>query len=104
MLEQINLRRSEVTQKLLKFKSDESVQDELIAKEQAARGMAGEAADIVHTSKRQEMKELIRSLRKTSPFIDANIMKSVENINLDACLGYVKDGVRRRFMDEYDER
>ena len=77
---------------------------ERIAKEQAARGMAGEAADIVHTSKRQEMKELIRSLRKTSPFIDANIMKSVENINLDACLGYVKDGVRRHFMDEYDER
>ena len=36
MLEQINLRRSEVTQKLLKFKSHESVQDELIAKEQAA--------------------------------------------------------------------
>ena len=57
-----------------------------------------------HLSKRQEMKELIRSLRKTSPFIDANIMKSVENINLDACLGYVKDGVRRHFMDEYDER
>ena len=77
---------------------------ERIAKEQAARGMAGEAADIVHTSKRQEMKELIRSLRKTSPCIDANIMKSVENINLDACLGYVKNGVRRHFMDEYDER
>ena len=77
---------------------------EQIAKEQAARGMAGEAADIVHTSKRQEMKELIRSLRKTSPFIDANIMKSVENINLDACLGYVKNGVRRHFMDEYDKR
>ena len=57
-----------------------------------------------HMSKRQEMKELIRSLRKTSPFIDANIMKSVENINLDACLGYVKNGVRRHFMDEYDER
>ena len=36
--------------------------------------------------------------------LDANIMKSVENINLDACLGYVKDGVRRHFMDEYDER
>lgn len=36
MLEQVNLRRSEVSQKLLKFKSDESVQDELIGKEQAA--------------------------------------------------------------------
>ena len=40
---------------------------ERIAKEQAARGMAGEAADIVHTSKRQEMKELIRSLQKDQP-------------------------------------
>ena len=28
MLEQVNLRRSEVSQKLLRFKSDESVQDE----------------------------------------------------------------------------
>lgn len=36
MLEQVNLRRSEVSQKLLKFKSDESVQDELIGKEQTA--------------------------------------------------------------------
>ena len=43
-------------------------------------------------------------LRKISPFIDANIMKSVENINLDACLGYVQKGVRHHFMDKYDER
>ena len=76
---------------------------EQIAREQAARGMDGAAADIVHTSKRQEMKELIRSLRKNSPFVDSNIMKSVENINLDACLGYVAKGVRHHFMDEYDE-
>ena len=32
MLEQVNLRRSEVSQKLLRFKSDESVQDELIGR------------------------------------------------------------------------
>ena len=77
---------------------------EQIAKEreeQAKDGAYGFGADIVHTSKRQEMKELIRSLRKISPFIDANIMKSVENINLDACLGYVQKGVRHHFMDEY---
>ena len=36
MLEQVNLRRSEVSQKLLKYKSDESVQEEQIQKEQAA--------------------------------------------------------------------
>lgn len=70
---------------------------EQIAKEKALE-------EEVHTSKRQEMKELIRSLRKISPFIDANIMKSVENINLDACLGYVQKGVRHHFMDKYDER
>ena len=77
---------------------------EQIAKEreeQAKDGAYGFGADIVHTSKRQEMKELIRSLRKISPFIDANIMKSAENINLDACLGYVQKGVRHHFMDEY---
>ena len=77
---------------------------EQIAKEreeQAKDGAYGFGADIVHTSKLQEMKELIRSLRKISPFIDANIMKSVENINLDACLGYVQKGVRHHFMDEY---
>ena len=77
---------------------------EQAANEQAARGIAGNGADIVHTSKRQEMKELIRSLRKISPFIDANIMKSVENVNLDACIGYVSGGRRHHFLDEYDKQ
>lgn len=76
---------------------------EQVAREQEKRGGEGDAADIVHTSKRQEMKELIRTLKKTSSFVDANIMKSVENINLDACLGYVQKGVRHHFMDKYDE-
>ncbi len=35
MLEQVNMRRAEVSQKLLKSKSDESVQDEQIAEQQA---------------------------------------------------------------------
>ena len=71
---------------------------EQIAKERAAAGETVNGGDIVHTSKRQEMKELIARLRKNSPFIDANIMKSVENINLDACLGYVQKGVRHHFF------
>lgn len=75
---------------------------EQVARERAARGIQENAADIVHTSKRQEMKELIRELKKNSPFVDFNIMKSVENINLDACLGYVQKGKRHHFMDEYD--
>lgn len=77
---------------------------EQIAREREAKGEAAAGGDIVHTSKRQEMKELIAQFRKISPFIDGNIMKSVENINLDACLGYVQKGVRHHFMEDYEER
>ena len=57
----------------------------------------------VHASKRQEMKELIRHFRQINPHIETNIFKSVENVNLDACIGYVKDGKRYHFLDEYDQ-
>lgn len=59
------------------------------------------SADIVHTSKRQEMKELIRQLRQVSSHIEMNIFRSVENVNIDACIGYVKDGKRHHFLEEY---
>ncbi len=55
----------------------------------------------VHTSKRQEMKELIERFRRINPHIETNIFKSVENVNLDACIGYVKDGERHHFLEEY---
>lgn len=59
--------------------------------------------DGVKTSKRQEMKELIAHFRSISPHIENNILKSVENVNLDACLGYVKGGLRHHFLEEYDQ-
>ena len=40
MMEQVDLRRSEVTQKLLKFKSDESVQEEQIRQEEDALSLS----------------------------------------------------------------
>lgn len=67
--------------------------------EQIAREKAMEE---VHASKRQEMKELIAKFRKISPHIESNIFKSIENVNLDACIGYVKDGCRHNFLEEYD--
>ena len=54
-------------------------------------------------SKRQEMKELINHFRQINPHIETNIFKSVENINLDACIGYVKDGARHHFLEEYEQ-
>ena len=53
------------------------------------------------SSKRLETKKLIASLKKDNPFIEANIFKSVENVNLDTVIGYKKDGVRHHFLDEY---
>lgn len=52
-------------------------------------------------SKRQEMKKLIAGFRKINPYIETNIFKSVENVNLDACIGYVKHGERHNFLEEY---
>jgi len=53
------------------------------------------------SSKRLETKKLIASLKKDNPFIEANIFKSVENVNLDTVVAYKKDGVRHHFLDEY---
>lgn len=67
--------------------------------EQIAREQAVEEG--VHSSKRQEMKELIQHFRTINPHIEANIFKSVENVNLDACIGYVLGKKRHNFLEEY---
>ena len=52
-------------------------------------------------SKRLETKKLIADLKKTNPYIESNIFRSVENVNLDTVIEYKKDGVRHNFLDEY---
>ena len=54
-------------------------------------------------SKRAEIEDLIRELRKKNPYIEKNIFRSVENVNLNTVIGYKKDGVRHHFLDEYDK-
>ena len=54
-------------------------------------------------SKRLEIKNLIHDLKKTNPFIEGNIFKSVENVNLDTVIAYKKDGVKHHFLEHYDE-
>lgn len=51
--------------------------------------------------KRREIKELIQSLREIDKNIDIHILRSSENINLEAVLGYKKDKKRYNFMDNY---
>lgn len=54
------------------------------------------------SSKRLETKKLIAALKKDNPFVESNIFRSVENVNLDTVIEYKKDGVRHHFLDEYD--
>jgi tRNA(Ile)-lysidine synthase TilS/MesJ len=56
------------------------------------------------TSKRKEMKELIKQLRKNNPNIDKNIFTSLDNVNMNCILGYKKDGIYHSFLDEYDSK
>ena len=54
------------------------------------------------SSKRLETKKLIAELKKTNPFVESNIFRSMENVNLDTVIEYKKDGVRHHFLDAYD--
>lgn len=55
-----------------------------------------------NTSKRVEVKNLIRQLKEINPFVESNIFKSVENVNLSTVIAYKKDGVKHHFLDDYD--
>ncbi|MDD6878638.1 MAG: ATP-binding protein [bacterium] len=55
-------------------------------------------------SKRLEMKKLISHFRNINKNIDQNIFKSVENINLDAVIGYKDDNGKYNFLDNYDKK
>ncbi len=53
------------------------------------------------SSKRLETKKLIAELKKSNPFVESNIFRSVENVNVDTVITYKKNGVRHNFLDEY---
>ena len=53
-------------------------------------------------SKRMETKELIARLKKVNPYVEGNIYKSVETVNLDTIVAYKQKGVKHHFLDEYD--
>ena len=56
------------------------------------------------TSKRKEMKNLIKNLKKVNKNVDHNIFKALDNVNLNCILGTKKDGEYKSFIEEYDKR
>ncbi|MBR3049320.1 MAG: tRNA 2-thiocytidine biosynthesis protein TtcA [Bacilli bacterium] len=55
-------------------------------------------------SKRLEIKNLIKKLKKNNDNIDYNIFKSLDNVNLDCILGYTKNKEKHSFLEEYDNK
>ena len=55
-------------------------------------------------SKRKEIKELIKELKKINPSIDRNIFTSMNNVNLNCILGTKKDGIYRSFLEDYEKK
>ena len=54
-------------------------------------------------SKREEMKSLIKELKKEYDNVDINIFRSVENVNLDTLISYRRKDKFHHFLDDYDE-
>lgn len=55
-------------------------------------------------SKRVEVKNLIREMKKTNPYVEQNIFKSVENVSLKTVIAYKDDEMKHHFLDDYDKR
>ena len=54
-------------------------------------------------SKRQEMKELLRHLKRLNPNADRNIFHSVHNVSLDTMIRWKYDGQEYSFLDDYKD-
>ncbi len=52
-------------------------------------------------SKRLDVKNLIAGLKKKNPFVESNIFKSVENVNLSTIVAYKRDGIKHSFLEDY---
>lgn len=55
-------------------------------------------------SKRQEIKTLLKRLKRDNPDIEKSIFNSIHAVSLDTMVGYKSKGAFHSFLDDYDER
>lgn len=60
------------------------------------------SADGIGTSKRQEIKALIRELKKTNPDVEHNLFMSIHNLKLDTFVGYKQEGTEHSFLEQFE--
>ncbi len=59
------------------------------------------SGDGIGESKRQEIKQLIKTLKKTNPNIEKSIFRSIHNVHIDTFAGYKTKGERHSFLENY---
>lgn len=57
-----------------------------------------------NASKRQEIKNMIKEMKKINPQVESNIFRSVENVNIDTVIGYKQGGIKHSFLDGYNDK
>lgn len=57
-----------------------------------------------NASKRQEIKNMIKEMKKINPQVESNIFRSVENVNIDTVIGYKQGGIKHSFLDSYNDK
>ena len=55
-----------------------------------------------HTSKRQEIKILLRRLKRDNPNIENSIFRSIHNVAIDTMPGYRSEGVDHSFLERFN--
>ncbi len=60
--------------------------------------------NVMMDSKRQEIKQLIKDLKKKNPNIEKSIFNSIHSVCLDTMVGYKSNGVEHSFLDFYDSK
>ena len=56
------------------------------------------------TSKREVVKKIIDELRRDNKYVEYNIFKSAEKVNLNTIISYQNDAIEKHFLDEYDKQ
>ena len=56
------------------------------------------------TSKRKEMKELIKNMKKINPNVDQKIFKALDNVNMNCILGWRKGEEVHSFLEDYEKK
>jgi tRNA 2-thiocytidine biosynthesis protein TtcA len=54
-------------------------------------------------NKRNEIKDLVKELKKSFDGVDKSIFRAAQNVNLDSILGWQKNGEDHSYLDFYDE-